>query len=68
MMYPLKKEFVKKYMCWFTHRELYVFHGTMLKRAVESTSNSNNIHGFANDNSNLYKSMMINTIWMAQGY
>ena len=68
MMYPLKKEFVKKYMCWYTHREPYVFHGTMLKRAIDSTSNYNNIHGFANDNNNPYKNMMINTIGMSQGY
>ena len=68
MIHLLKNEFVKKYMCWYTQKEPYVLHGTMLKREVDSTFKSSNIHGFVNDNSNPYKNMMINTIGIGEGY
>ena len=55
-------------MCWYTQKEPYVLHGTMLKREVDSTFKSSNIHGFVNDNSNPYKNMMINTIGIGEGY
>jgi hypothetical protein len=42
MMYFFK-EFVKKYLCWYVHRELYVPHETMLKRILDLTSSSSNI-------------------------
>jgi hypothetical protein len=35
---------------------------------VCSTSSSNNIHEFVNDNSNPYRSMMMDTMRMNQGY
>jgi hypothetical protein len=36
----------------------------MLDRMVCLTSNSNNIHEFVNDNSNPYRSMMMDTMRM----
>jgi hypothetical protein len=51
-MHLLQKEFMKKYLCWFSYREPYVPHETMVEWMVESTSSSSNVHGIVDDNSN----------------
>lgn len=40
----------------------------MLERMIDSTSSFNNIYGFANNNSNSYRGMMMDTIWMNHVY
>jgi hypothetical protein len=39
----------------------------MVENMVESTSSSINVHGVVDDNSNRYKSMVINAMRMNQG-
>jgi len=45
---------IKKYMCWYAHRELFVRNESMVERMVGSTSSASNVHGVVNDNSNPY--------------
>jgi hypothetical protein len=52
MMHLLQKEFIKKYICWYAHGELYVPHDTMVEMMVGSTSSVSNVHGVVDDNSN----------------
>jgi len=56
-MHLLQKWFMNRYLCWFTHGELYVYHETMVKRMVGSTSSSNNVNKVADNNSNPYRNM-----------
>jgi len=56
------KGFVEKYLCWFAHGEPYVPYETMLERIIGSTSSSNNTHEVVDDNSNRYRSMVIDAM------
>ena len=49
-MHLLQKKFMEKYLCWFAYGEPYVPYKTTIKRMVESTSNSSNMHGVVDDN------------------
>jgi len=50
--------------CVGLHTENHVLYKTMVERMVGSTSNSNNMHGVINDNSNRYRSMIMDAMWM----
>jgi hypothetical protein len=63
-MHFLQKRFMEKYLCWYAHEEPYVPHDTMVERMVGSTFSARNVHGVVNDNSNLYRNMIINVIGM----
>ena len=63
-----KKGFMKKkYLCWFAHSELYVPYKTMVEKIVRSTSNSSNVCGVVNANSNHYRSIVMDVMRMNQG-
>jgi hypothetical protein len=62
------KKFVKKYLCWFAYREPYVLYETMLERFVSSTSSSNIKQEVVDDNSNCYRSMVMDEMWINHGY
>jgi len=64
----LQKRFMKKYLCWYANEGPYVLHYTLVERMVESTSSSNNMHGVIDDNSNLYKSIVMDAMRMNQCY
>ena len=68
MMHLLKKMLMEIYLCWFVHREPYVPNETMIKRMVESTSSSSNVHGVVDDNSNPYRNMVMDAMRIDQGY
>ena len=55
-------------MCWFVHREPYVPFKAMVEKMVGTTSNSSNVHDVVDDNSNLYRNMIIDALRMNQGY
>jgi hypothetical protein len=57
----------KKYLCWFAHSELYVPYKTMVEKIVRSTSNSSNVCGVVNANSNHYRSIVMDVMRMNQG-
>jgi hypothetical protein len=62
-----KKRFIEKYLCWFAHEKPYVPYKTMVEKMVELTSSSSNVYGVVNDNSNHYRSMIIDAMRMNQG-
>lgn len=55
VIHLFKKEFIKKYLCWFAYKELYIHHKTMLEIIIGSTYSYSNRNEFMNDNSNLNK-------------
>jgi hypothetical protein len=67
-MHLLDKWFMEKCPCWFAHGEPYVPYETTIERMVGSTSISSNVHGAVDDNTNPYKNMVMDAMWMNQGY
>jgi hypothetical protein len=59
---------MEKYLCWYAHGELYVLHGTVVERMIESISSSINMHGVVDDNSNSYKNIVMDAMRINQGY
>ena len=51
-----------KYLWWFAHEKSYVTYETIVERMIDLTSSSRNIHGVVIDNSNLYRSMMMDAM------
>jgi hypothetical protein len=68
VMHLLKKEFVEKYLKRFAHEEPCVPYKTILERMIDSTSSSSNIHEVLYDNSNYYRSMVMDTMRINNGY
>jgi hypothetical protein len=50
MMHLLHKGFMKDYLCWYAHREIFVRNDSMGERVIGSTSSVSNVHAVANDN------------------
>jgi len=65
-IYLLQKEFIEKYLCWFAHGEPYVPYETMVERTIGLTCSSSNIHGVVNNNSNHYRSMVVDAMRIFQ--
>jgi len=57
---------MEKYLCWFIHEKQYVPYKAMIERIVKSTSSSNNMHGVIDDNSNRYRSMIMDAMRINQ--
>jgi hypothetical protein len=55
-------------MCWYAHGEPFVPHETMVERMIETTYSASNMHGVVDDNSNPYRTMVIDAIRMNQGH
>jgi hypothetical protein len=55
-------------MCWYTHGEPFVYHKTMVKWMVGSTSSASNMHGIVDDNSNFNRNIVMDVIRMNQGH
>jgi hypothetical protein len=55
---------MKKHLCWFAHKEPYIPYKIMVEMMVEPPSSSSNVHGVVDDNSNHYKSMVMNSMRM----
>jgi len=54
-------------LCWFSYREPYVLYKTMLERIVSSSS-SNIKQEVVDDNSNCYRSIVMDEMWINHGY
>jgi len=67
MMHLLHKGFMENYQCWYAYGEVYVSERRMEETVVGSTSSVSNVHEAANDNTNLYKNMVIDVMRMIQG-
>jgi len=69
-MHLLTKRFIKDYMCWYAHGELFVPNDpnkSMVERVVGSTFSASNMHEVENDNSNPYRNMVMDAMRMNQG-
>ena len=66
-MHLYKKGFMEKYLCRFAHREPYVPYETMVEKMVGSTSSYNNVHEVVDNNSNHYRSMIMDAMRMNCG-
>jgi hypothetical protein len=67
-MHLLQKRFLEKYMCWYTHRQPYVPHDTMVEMMIGSTSSVSNVHRVVDENSNSYRNMVMDAIRMNQDH
>jgi hypothetical protein len=63
-----KKKFIEKYLCWFSYEELYVPFKTMLEKIISLISSFIDLYEVVDDNSNHYRSMVINGIWINHVY
>jgi hypothetical protein len=66
MMHLLHKYFMKNYLCWYAHEEVFVHNKRMEERVVRSTSSASNVQEVANDNRNPYKNMVMDAMKMNQ--
>jgi len=66
-MHLLTKEFMKDYLCWYAHGELFVPNESMVERVVGSTSSASNMHEDENENSNPYRNMVMDAMRMSEG-
>ena len=66
-MHLLHKGFMKDYLCWYPHGELFVHNESMIEMMVESTSSASNMHEVGNENSNPYRNMVMDVMRMSEG-
>jgi len=66
-MHLLTKGFMKDYLYWYAHRELFVPNGSMVERVVGTTCSVSNMHEVGNDNSNPYRNMVMDVMRMNEG-
>jgi hypothetical protein len=64
----LHKGFMEEYLCWYAYGEPLVPHETMIERIDGSTSSANNMHGVETNNSNPYRTMVMDVMRINQGY
>jgi len=53
---------------WYAHKEPYVHHDIIVERMVGSTSNSSNVYGVVDENSNPYRNTVMEVMRMNQGH
>jgi len=66
-MHLLTKGFMKDYLCYYAHGELFVPNDSMVERVVGSTSSAGNMHEVGNENSNPYRNMVMDAMRMSEG-
>jgi hypothetical protein len=67
-MHLLQKIFMEQYMYWYAYGEPYVPHKTMVEKMIRSTSSTSNVHGVVDENSNPYRTMVMDAMRMNQGH
>jgi hypothetical protein len=67
-MYFLQKGFMEQYLYWDAHEEPYISHETMVEMIVGSTSSASDVHGVVGDNSNPYRTIVMEAIRMNQSH
>jgi len=58
---------MQDYLCWYAHGELFVPNESMVERVVGLTSSASNMHEVGNENSNLYRNMVMDAMRMSEG-
>jgi hypothetical protein len=61
-MHLLQKEFLEKYLYWYTYKEPYVPYDTIVEKMVGLTSSSSNVHRVIDNNSNPYRNMVMDVM------
>jgi hypothetical protein len=59
---------VERYLCWFAHGKPYVPYMTMVEKMIRLTFSYSNVYEVVVDNSNPYSNIVIDAMWMNQGY
>jgi hypothetical protein len=55
-------------MCWYAHEEPFVPYETMVERMVGLTSSASNVYGVETDNSNPYRTIVMDAMNINQGH
>jgi hypothetical protein len=55
-------------MYWYTYKEPYIPHNTIVEKMVVLTSSSSNVHRVIDNNSNPYRNMVMDVMRMNQGH
>jgi len=67
-MHLLHKRSMEEYLCRNAHREPFVPHETLVEKMVRSTFSVNNMREVVNNNSNPYRTMVMDAMRMNQGH
>jgi len=67
-MHLLHKGFMEKNLCWYAYGVSFIPHATIIERMVVSTSSARNVHEVETDNSNPYRTMVMDAMRMNQGH
>jgi hypothetical protein len=59
---------MEEYLCWYAHGEPFVSYETMVERMVGLTSSASNVYGVETDNSNPYKTIVMDAMNINQGH
>jgi hypothetical protein len=59
---------MEEYMCWYAHEELFVPYETMVERMVELAFSASNVYGVETDNSNPYRTIVMDAMRINQGH
>jgi len=55
-------------MCWYAHGELFVPYEIMVERMVGLTFSASNVYGVETDNSNPYRTIVMDAMRINQGH
>jgi len=58
---------MEKYLCWCAQGEPYAIYEIMIERMVDLNSSFSKLHEVVDDNSNPYRSMVMDVMIMNQG-
>jgi len=67
-MHHLYKGFMEKFLYWYAYRETFAPYETTVERMAGSTSSASNVHEVETDNSNPYRTMVMDAMRINQGY
>ena len=59
---------MEEYLCRYAYGEPFVSHETMVERMTGSISSASNVYGVETDNSNPYRTIVMDVMRMNQGY
>jgi hypothetical protein len=59
---------MEKFLYWYAYRETFAPYETTVERMAGSTSSASNVHEVETDNSNPYRTMVMDAMRMNQGH
>jgi hypothetical protein len=67
-MHLLHKGFMKDYLYWYTHGELFLRNESMIEKMIRSISSASNVYEVVNDNNNPYRNIVTNAMILMNHY